>query len=166
MLFSCFQASGDVNIRDALAVTDIGTQLPDEFLHMTDRFSMASSLEARTPFLDNDFVDLVRSIPAHLRSSPYDFKILLRKALKPLLPSQLLAAPKKGFVIPLGAWLRGPLAPLVENLLNPYRLQREGIFKPEFYYYYVAPHIRGRADHAHKVWAALMFQMWFEQYGS
>lgn len=163
MLFGRFHGVGEADARDAVAVTDIGTQLPDEFLHMTDRFSMAHSLEARTPFLDNEFVDLVRRIPARLRTSPGDYKGLLRQAVAPLLPPELLQAPKKGFVIPLGLWLRGPLSGLAERLLEPRRLAEEGIFRPEFHQLYVAPHLAGRADHTQKIWAVLMFQLWHEQ---
>jgi asparagine synthase (glutamine-hydrolysing) len=162
VLFSRFK-SGGKDVRDAVGVMDLGTQLPDEFLHMTDRFSMAHSLEARTPFLDNDLVDLVRQIPARFRTSRSDYKWLLRKAVAPLLPPELMRAPKKGFVIPLGLWLRGRLADLARRLLDPERLAADGIFRPEFYHRYVAPHLAGSADHTHRIWAVLMFQLWHEQ---
>lgn len=163
MLFGCFQGAGEADARDAVAVTDIGTQLPDEFLHMTDRFSMAHSLEARTPFLDNEFVNLVRRIPAHMRTNRREYKGLLRQAVAPLLPAELLQAPKKGFVIPLGLWLRGRLSGLVQELLDPKRLAQEGIFRPDFYQRYVVPHLAGNADHTQQIWAVLMFQLWHEQ---
>lgn len=166
LLFERFLAVGDRNVRDAIAATDMGTQLPDEFLHMTDRFSMAHSLEARTPFLDNEFVDLVRCIPARLRTSRRDYKGLLRSAVAPLLPSELLRAPKKGFVIPLGMWLRGRLSDLVGRLLAPERLAAQGIFTEDFHRLYVAPHMAGVADHTNRIWAVLMFQLWYERFTS
>lgn len=163
MLYSLFQLAGDADSRDAVAETDFGTQLPAEFLHMTDRFSMAHSLEARTPFLDNEFVELVGRIPARLRTARGDYKGLFRKAVSALLPTELLRAPKKGFVIPLCNWLRGPLSGLVEHLLNPQILEKQGIFSPFFYQRYVSTHLSGQADHTQKIWAVLMFQLWHEQ---
>jgi len=147
-------------VRDRIAAVDIGTQLPDEFLHMTDRFSMAHSLEARTPFLDSQFVDLVMSVPSDVRTHRKDLKGLLRRTVAPLLPPSVRHMPKKGFVIPLKHWLRGPLRPLAERVLAPERLRVQGLFRPAFYEEFVLPHIEGRADHTAKVWAAVMFQLW------
>jgi asparagine synthase (glutamine-hydrolysing) len=148
-------------LRDGIAALDIGTQLPEEFLFMTDRFSMAHSIEARTPFLDNGLVDLVRRIPANFRTRRNDLKYLLREAVSPLLPESLLKAPKRGFVIPFGLWLRGPLKGKVEELLAPDRLRMQALFKPTFHDDYVRPHLDGRADHTQRIWAAMMFQFWY-----
>jgi asparagine synthase (glutamine-hydrolysing) len=147
-------------VRDRAAITDITTQLAEEFLPMTDRFSMAHSLEARTPFLDNDFAALAMSVPARLRTHPRDLKGLLRRTLSPVLVPEVEKLPKMGFVIPLKLWLRGRLRPHVEMLLAPQRLAAQGYFSPDFYARYVRPHIQGQADHTNKVWAALMFQLW------
>ncbi len=98
---------------------------------MTDRFSIAHSLEARTVPSDNEFVDLARHIPAHLRTSRHDYKWLLRQAVAPLLPAEL-QAPKRASWIPLGLWLRSRLSELAERHLDPDRLQEEGIFPSRF----------------------------------
>jgi asparagine synthase (glutamine-hydrolysing) len=160
MLYERFVAMRAANVRDAAASLDISTQLPEEFLLMTDRFSMAHSVEARTPFLDNGIVELVRRVPAGLRTRRGDLKYLLREAVAPLLPPALLDAPKKGFVIPFGQWLRGPLRGVVERFLAPEQLRRQGLFAPVFYESYVRPHLQSRADHTLKVWGAMMFQFW------
>lgn len=151
-------------VRDRMAVTDMETQLAEEFLMMTDRFSMAHSLEARTPFLDNAMVELALSIPAGLRTHRRDLKGLLRRAVADVLPPEAVNAPKKGFVIPLGRWLRGRLRPLCEQLLAPDRLAAQGLIRPDFHAAYVAPHLAGRRDHTPRVWAALMFQLWHKLY--
>lgn len=159
LLFSHFStASG--SSRDRSAITDISTQLSDEFLAMTDRFSMAHSLEARPPFLDNDLVDLVRSIPSADRTRRRDLKVLLRKAVAPVLPPALLTAGKKGFVIPLPLWLRGNLRPLVERLLAPDRLRRQGLFRPGLFQALVQPYLDGRTELTTRIWGLLMFQLW------
>ena len=159
LLYGRFAAT-EAPVRDRAAITDITTQLPEEFLFMTDRFSMAHSLEARTPFLDNEFAALAMSVPAHLRTAPRDLKGLLRRALSPVLLPEIEKLPKMGFVIPLKLWLRGRLRPHVEFLLAPKRLQMQGYFAPDFYKRYVRPHLDGQADHTNKVWAAMMFQIW------
>ena len=160
LLYERFAERPHATLRDSVAAVDIGTQLPEEFLFMTDRFSMAHSIEARIPFLDNGMVDLVRRIPARIRSHRGDLKYLLRKAVAPLLPSSLLHASKRGFVIPLGLWLRGPLRAKVEELLAPDRLLAQGLFSASFYDVYVKPHLDGREEHTQRIWAAMMFQFW------
>lgn len=161
LLYRHYSAAQNAPIRDRAAVTDIGTQLAEEFLMMTDRFSMAHCMEARTPFLDNELVDVALSIPAEIRTHRRDLKGLLRKAVAPVLPPSLLTAPKKGFVIPLKLWLRGPLRPLCERLFAPQRLAAQGLFNPDFHAAFVMPHMEGRADHTAKVWGALMLQLWY-----
>jgi asparagine synthase (glutamine-hydrolysing) len=155
---------GGGSARDRVAATDMATQLPEEFLMMTDRFSMAHSLEVRTPFLDNELTDLVLSVPARLRTDPKDLKGLLRRAIAPLLPAQLRRAPKKGFVIPLTRWLRGPLRPMCEDLLAPARLRAQGLFSADFRDRYLRPHLDGTADYTNRVWAMLMFQLWHDTF--
>jgi asparagine synthase (glutamine-hydrolysing) len=154
------QPATGTTLRDRCAATDFATQLPEEFLMMTDRFSMAHSVEARTPFLDHHLAELVLGLPSELRTRRADLKGLLRESIADLLPPELITAPKRGFVIPLKLWLRGTLRPLVEALLAPRHLAAQGLFKPEFHVRYVRPHLDGRADFTNVVWAALMFQLW------
>jgi asparagine synthase (glutamine-hydrolysing) len=130
---------------------DTATQLPDEFLHVTDRFSMAWSLEARTPFLDHELVEFVASIPPELRTDADDPKRLLRGAVADLVTPAHLEAPKRGFVFPLARWLRGPLRPLAERLLSPEHLRAQGIFRPDAAFL---------ALDAERLWPVLMFQLW------
>jgi asparagine synthase (glutamine-hydrolysing) len=149
------------HVRNGLAAVDIRTQLAEEFLFMTDRFSMAHSLEARVPLLDHELVEMVYRIPARMRTRGDDLKYLFKRAVEDLIPPELLDAPKSGFVIPVQLWLRGPLRPLVQSLLDAERLQQQGIFDPQFYARWVLPHLEGRRDHTWQIWAALMFQLWY-----
>jgi asparagine synthase (glutamine-hydrolysing) len=146
--------------RDTITGVSFATQLPDEFLSMTDRFSMAHSLEARVPFLDRAFVDLMATVPAHVRTRPHDLKYLLKRAVADLLPADVLRGRKRGFVIPTALWLRGKLRPLVERLLGREHLAAQGIFNPAVYDRLVVPHVEGRADHQAQLWTLLMFQLW------
>jgi len=160
VLHKYYSASGAPAPRDAIGYVGFATQLPEEFLLMTDRFSMAHGLEARVPFLDREFVELMHQVPAEIRTDPRDLKYLLKAAVGDLLPPDLLAARKRGFVIPTAQWLRGRLKPLAERLLASDRLRSQGIFRPEFFPRYVAPHLDGRVDYHAEIWTALMFQLW------
>ncbi len=155
-----YDVSGSSSSRDSVLYLDASTQLPDEFLHMTDRFSMAHSLEARTPYLDHELVELVASIPPALRVSADDPKGLLREAVADLLPREHLDAPKRGFVFPLARWLRGELAPLAARLLSDEHLASQGIFRPGLADRYLRPHLEGRRNEAERLWPLLMFQLW------
>jgi asparagine synthase (glutamine-hydrolysing) len=155
-----YDDSGSRSARDSVLALDLATQLPDEFLHMTDRFSMAFSLEARTPFLDHRFVELVCSVPPALRTSAADPKGLLRDSVADLLTPGHLQAPKRGFVLPLGRWLRGELRPLAEHLLSDERLRAQGLFRPGLAARYLQPHLDGRVDDGERLWPLVTFQLW------
>jgi len=155
-----YRAAGTAVLRDAIGCVGFTTQLPEEFLLMTDRFSMAHALEGRVPFLDHQFVELMHQVPAEVRTGAGDLKYLLKAAVGDLLPPEVLEGRKRGFVIPTAQWLRGRLRPLAERMLSPDRLARQGIFHPDLYGRYVAPHLDGRADYHAEIWTALMFQLW------
>ena len=159
-LQNVYDLSEAPDLRNGLAAVDFRTQLAEEFLFMTDRFSMAHSLEARVPFLDHVLVETVFRIPPSVRTAAGDLKYLFKRAIGDLLPEPILNARKRGFVIPTKLWLRRELRPLVERLLHPERLHRQGLFQSTFYNSFVLPHLQGKADFTSQVWAALMFQIW------
>jgi asparagine synthase (glutamine-hydrolysing) len=161
-LWSIFSAPATMDLRDRVVRLDLATQLPEEFLMMTDRFSMAHSVEARTPLLDHQLTEVVYAIDASRRLDARRYKTLLREAVADLLPPALLTAPKKGFVIPLALWLRRELRPLVEALLAPARLREQGLVRPDFLERFARPHLDGRADRTTLLWGMLMFQLWWE----
>jgi asparagine synthase (glutamine-hydrolysing) len=160
LLQRVYDESGSTSTRDSVLYLDASTQLPDEFLHVTDRFSMAFSLEARTPFLDHQLVELVASIPPERRTDADDPKKLLRAAVVDLLSPAHREAPKRGFVFPLARWLREDLRPLAERLLDDEHLRRQGIFGPGIAARYLEPHLDRRADESERLWPLLMFQLW------
>ena len=164
LLYRHYAAENSEAMRNRTTRTDFETQLPEEFLAMTDRFSMAHNVEARTPFLDNAMIDLATHIPPFIRFDRHNYKQLLRDAISDLLPPELINAPKRGFVIPLKLWLRDQLRPLAEQLLGRDRLTAQGIFKPEFYDWAVRPHLDGKADNTTLVWGALMLQLWHTEF--
>jgi asparagine synthase (glutamine-hydrolysing) len=152
------------SIRDAPRIIDMQIQLPDEFLHMTDRFSMAFSIEARPPFLDREFAEKMMSIPAKERMGKTKLKAKLIEALHVYIPDELLNARKQGFVLPISQWLRKDLRHRVQSLLSPSYLRRQGIFKEGLYQEIVLPHLEGRRDNSSKLWTLFMFQLWYDRH--
>ena len=130
-------------------------------MHVTDRFSMAHSVEARVPLLDHELIELVYQIPASIRTSSHDPKYLLRDTLKEYLPPEILNRPKKGFSLPLPIWTRGRLKNRIQEFLNPSFLKKQDIFSPRVWSHIVKPHLDGRRDYTKQVWALFMFQLWF-----
>ncbi|WP_435015483.1 asparagine synthase (glutamine-hydrolyzing) [Tundrisphaera sp. TA3] len=140
------------------------TYLPDDILTKVDRASMACGLEVRAPFLDAELVDSVQSLPASFKLGRGQSKRLLRAAVAGHLPPSILERPKKGFGIPVARWLRGPLGPLMDELLEPGRLARQGLFRPEAVARRVAEHRAGVRDHRKPLWTLLMFQLWADRW--
>lgn len=164
LLERLWREAGRVSARDAVPALDFQLQLPEEFLLVTDRFAMAHGVEARVPLLDEDFVALVSSVPASLRTRPDDLKHLLKRAVADLLPPALLSSPKRGFVLPLTAWTRGRLRGRIEAALSPERLQRQGLFTRAVWDEVVAPHLSGAQERTQQVWTLFMFQLWHERF--
>jgi asparagine synthase (glutamine-hydrolysing) len=158
--------AGTNDPRNAVAYVDFQMQLPEEFLAVTDRFSMAHSVEARVPFLDHTLVELVYRIPPSTRTTRTDPKGLLREAVKDVLPQELLDATKRGFVLPLRVWTRKDLKPLILELSSPDYLEKQGIFSSRVRDDLIAPHLSGQRDFTQQVWILLMFQLWYRTFAA
>jgi asparagine synthase (glutamine-hydrolysing) len=140
------------------------TYLPDDILTKIDRASMACSLEVRAPMLDAHMIDWLSALPAAHKYGKGRTKRLLKAAAAGKLPPKILERHKKGFGIPVARWLRGPLSPLVDRLLQPELIYRQGLFRPEAISQLVAEHRAGRKDHRKPLWTLLMFQLWREHW--
>jgi asparagine synthase (glutamine-hydrolysing) len=140
------------------------TYLPEDILTKVDRASMACGLEVRAPFLDTELVDSVQRLPAQFKYGRKQTKRLLKGAVSGRLPGSILVRPKKGFGIPVARWLRGDLAPLLNRLLDPARLDRQGLFRPDEVARRVAEHQSGVRDHRKPLWTLMMFQLWYDSW--
>jgi asparagine synthase (glutamine-hydrolysing) len=145
---------------------DLGIFLVDDMLVKTDRASMAHSLEARVPILDPVVAELARSVPSRLKVRPLAKKRLLRRAVTPLLPQEIIRGRKRGFSIPLAAWLRKELQPLARDVLSPANVTRQGFFEAEAVTRLLDEHSASRADHSRKIWVILCFAVWWDRYGA
>jgi asparagine synthase (glutamine-hydrolysing) len=143
---------------------DARTYLPNDILTKVDRASMAVALEVRAPLLARDVVELAFSLPDAYRMKGLTGKRIFRDAVRDLLPPEILRRPKKGFGMPVGAWLRGALRPLLRDTLSPDRLREGGLFRPDAVARLVREHEELRADHRKALWTLLVFELWREQH--
>ena len=139
---------------------DAMTYLPDDILTKVDRATMAASLEGRMPFLDHRVATLAWQLPLELKVRNGTGKWALRRLLHRYVPAALVDRPKAGFGIPLGAWLRGPLRAWAEDLLDPGRLERDGLLCPALVRRMWREHLSGRHDRQYELWDVLMLQAW------
>jgi asparagine synthase (glutamine-hydrolysing) len=131
-----------------------------ELLMKQDQMSMAASIESRVPFLDHEFVEYVAAMPARFKVSGWRTKVVLREALRDLVPPAILTRGKMGFPVPVGRWFRGPSWPLVEEfVLSPRALQR-GFFRPAGLRRIADEHRAGVGEHGDRLWLLVNLEMW------
>jgi asparagine synthase (glutamine-hydrolysing) len=143
---------------------DLGIYLVDDLLVKTDRSSMAHSLELRVPFLDNEVAATALGLATPLKVRGLAKKRLLRQALAPLLPKEVLRGPKQGFSIPVATWLRGPLQGFAREVLSAETLSRQGWLDPAAVTGLLDSHCAGREDLSRQLWGLMAFTLWFDRY--
>ncbi|HKU15946.1 MAG TPA: XrtA/PEP-CTERM system amidotransferase [Steroidobacteraceae bacterium] len=136
---------------------DYKTYLPGDILTKVDRASMAHSLEVRTPFLDYEFVEWASALPSSVKLRGAEGKHVLKRALEPVLPREVLYRTKMGFAVPLDTWFRGSLKDYIAEAVRGKRLAECGVFDPAALSRIVADHQSGRRDHSAILWSLLMF---------
>ena len=149
---------------DAALYFDYHTYLPDDILALSDRLSMAHSLEIRVPFVDHRLVDRVFPLPAALKSVAGAPKQLLRQAIAHRLPEAHMSAPKRGFVGPTSSWLRNELRPMIEDELSMHRLHRLGHFDAKAISRLLHDHFGRRHNREAILWALLCYSTWHRLY--
>jgi asparagine synthase (glutamine-hydrolysing) len=146
-----------------LLYASLRTYLLDDLLPKMDRMSMAHGLEARSPLLDRPLMEYVARLPDGLKRRGRRGKVVLKAAIRGLVPDEVLSRPKHGFGLPLAAWLRGSLRGLVEDTLlqRPLvgrHLREDGVRS------LVAEHLEGRRDRAHALWTLLTLELWLRRH--
>ncbi len=145
---------------------DLAGTLPESILVKVDRASMGVGLEVRTPLLDPRVVALALGLPRELLVAGGERKWLLRRVLERYVPRALFDRPKRGFGVPLGSWLRGPLREWAEALLEPRRVREAGHLEPAWVRAVWRQHLSGRRDRHLLLWNLLVFQAWLDRWGT
>jgi asparagine synthase (glutamine-hydrolysing) len=142
---------------------DFAPYLSDDLLTKTDRMSMAHSVEVRVPFLDAHVAELALALPTSAKVRGLAKKRLLRSVAGTLLPRSIARGAKRGFSIPMAAWLRGDLLATARDLLAPDALRRGGVLAPEPVTRLLDEHVARRDDHSRALWGLLCFVLWQQQ---
>ena len=154
--------AGTMDHLSQLQYVDIHHYLPDDILTKVDRTSMLVSLETRVPLLDHVLMEYVATMPSQLKFRAGSGKHVLKQAVRPLLPSDILERPKMGFGVPLRRWFRHELKALVNDVLLGSRARARGIVRPDAACALVQRHAAGGQDLSVAIWSLLCFELWCE----
>lgn len=149
---------------DVALTSDLQLYLPDDLLTLSDRISMAHSLEVRVPFVDHQLIECLSKMPARYKVCGFQKKVLFRKVIRDLLPPEHFTRPKQGFSIPLAYWLRGSLKPMLLDVTNSRAAKESPWFDWHKVKKLVDEHLSGQHNHEIRLWGILCFQEWSRQY--
>jgi len=147
----------------ALQYQDLKYYLPLDILTKVDRMSMAHSLETRVPLLDHKLVEFAATIPPHFRLRGGTTKHIFKRAMRGILPDEIIDRPKHGFAVPLGRWFRGRLRSVVQDLLLSERCRARGIFNARYIEQLLLMQERGR-DLDFQLWTLMSFELWCRRF--
>jgi asparagine synthase (glutamine-hydrolysing) len=164
LLRDLFDASDAREAVDALLDVDVNGYLSDCLLVKVDIATMAHGLEGRSPMLDHEFMQFAASLPADLKLRGARTKYIFKRAIRSLLPPEIVDRPKKGFSVPLDAWFRRELRDLSGDLLLDGRLARRGYFKPGAVQRMLEEHWQGVASWQNQLWSILMLESWHRMF--
>jgi len=158
-------SSNTSGIKKKAQEIDFNLQLPYEFLYVTDRLAMMNSIEARTPFLDNEIVDYINSIPSKHMSSLLNSKKLLKDISYGQIPTKIIERSKMGFVLPKENWLKKELLENLKNYTSEAFLKKQNIFSQNYIENLLNRFLNSKnnSNLTEKVWTYFIFQFWYEK---
>jgi asparagine synthase (glutamine-hydrolysing) len=155
-----FRRCRNADSLNQLIYVDIKTSLAEDLLLLTDKMSMAASIECRAPFIDQELVELSARIPSDFKVRGLSMKYLLKKAVQPWLPSEILHRKKRGFGAPVGSWLRRDLEPLMQETLSETQVRKRGFFDWDAVQGIIESHRAQRNDHTDHLLALINLELW------
>lgn len=138
--------------------------LADHNLNYADKMGMASGVEIRVPLIDRDLVRFAMTLPTSVKQRGAIGKWVFKRAMEGLLPDEVIYRPKTGFGAPLRKWLHGPLAPLIDDCLNPTRLRSRGLFDAAAVGELLAQDRAGRIDAVYSIFGLVCIELWCRQF--
>lgn len=161
---AAFAAASDRDPLERLIDVDLMTQLPDDLLALTDRMSMATSLECRVPLLDDALLDLAGAMPASMKVRGRKLKYVLKQALRGVLPDEIIDRKKRGFGAPIGAWFKSELATYLDTVLSEKRINERGIFDATEIERIKREHKENREDYTDHLLSLMNLELWSQMY--
>ncbi len=162
--FNSSNVSGKSDSLNRALYCDIKTYLPEDILAVTDRMSMQNSLEVRVPFLDHKFVEFCATIPPEMKMKWLKKKYLLKKAVRNIIPPEVIDHRKQGFVGPMTSWLKNELKPYVFESLSEANLQKHNLLQFPTVKRILEEHFTGKEIHDTLIWSMVVFQAWYDKY--
>ena len=161
---SAFRHARSDDALNRMLVVDAETQLPDDLLLLTDKMSMATSLECRVPLLDHELVELAARMPEEVKIRRGRLKNAMKLAMSDLLPPDILNRKKRGFGTPMGAWLKGDLKPLFASLMSEEAVVQRGLFDYREIQKLVTLHDANRIDGTDQLLSLMNLEIWSRIY--
>jgi len=159
-----FARVADVAPLNQLLYVDLKTFLPCLNLLTTDKTSMAENLEVRVPFLNREMIEMAARMSPRLKLHGLTRKYVLKRALEGVLPKEVIWRRKAGFGAPIRSWLRGPLRPMISDLLSDETVKRRGIFRPGEVKRVIEANFSGREDYNLQVFQLLGLELWHQAF--
>lgn len=159
-----FGNSSSIDSLRRLMDVDLKTQLPEDLLMLTDKMSMAVSLECRVPLLDQRLTMLAAKIPGAMKIRNGVLKYPMKAAMQDILPESILYRSKRGFGAPMGAWFKSELSPLIRDLLSVKNINKRGLFDPAAVQRTIEDHDSSRADRTDHLLALINLEIWCRLY--
>ena len=164
MIRNAWQQASGTAMLDVMQEVDIMTYLPGDLIPKMDIATMAHALEARSPFLDHELMQMAASIPAELKLPGMRKKGLLRDAVAPWLPADILRRPKQGFCVPMASWLRNELREFAADILLDPLADSRGYFRRSEVENILDRHTGSEADHSKQIWMLLIQELWHREF--
>jgi asparagine synthase (glutamine-hydrolysing) len=158
------QARPDSDFASRMSYLELKLRLPELLLMRVDKMTMATSVEARVPFLDHHLVEYAMSLPTDLKIKGTSGKHILKRALEKVLPADLLYRPKRGFGAPIREWFRGESGEVLGGMIMNSSIRRRELFDYEFVARLIDEHRRGARDWSFHLWALLNVSLWYERW--
>ena len=155
---------GASDLLNRVLYLDMKMYLDGDILPKVDRASMAHSLEVRVPFLNHEILKFISRLPIQYKLDGLTTKAVLRKAMQPYLPPQIVRRSKKGFNMPVAKWLTEDLREWASDLLSAERIKRQGIFHAAEVQKLLNDHLTRKRDARKQLWTLLMFQVWLDHW--